>query len=298
MQRFWLAEIDVHQLAILRILIGGFTIYYLANLLPLLEFHFSPAGWLGETQATGYFNTGNWSFLFWLHSPVLTNLFFILTIITTISFTAGYHTKVSGIITYIGLVSMWNRNPFILDGDDALLRVVIFYLMFSGCGHAFSIDAYRKTLPVFVKIWPLRLIQLQMALLYFVSGWVKFHSPDWSNGVIFNLVLVHPEYSRWNLNSFLEFSWIQQSLYYLAELIRYWEILFPVLLLISLTRKLSIITGILFHLGLLVFMNLRGFSLIMLTLYLAFLPNQYFSERKPLQLLIDWRDKYLLRPLQ
>ena len=270
------STIDARQFAVLRLFVGCMLIVYLSSLSQFAELHYSANGWLSGTEQIEYFNAGNWSLFFVLNSLESTRLIFVSAIIAAFGFMIGFKTRLCGMIAYVLLVSIWNRNPFILDGDDALLRVMLFYLIMSGCGHVWSVDARFKVMPQSVEIWPLRLMQCQMALLYFVSGWVKLHSPEWLDGTIFNQVLIHPEYSRWNLKALLQYQWIQSLLPYFSRFIMYWEVFFPVLILHAITHKMTLIIGVIFHLGLLIFMNLRGFSIIMLGMYLVFLPNRFF----------------------
>jgi hypothetical protein len=143
--------------------------------------------------------------------------------------------------------------------------------------------------PQQVSVWPLRLIQFQIALIYFVSGWVKFHSPEWLDGTIMQYVLIHPQYSRWDGWSFIDIPLLSGVLVALAGFIRWWELLFPFLLINAHSRKISLLIGILFHAGLLLTMNLRWFPVIMLSLYLALLSNCSFIRLEE-KLLNHYRD--------
>jgi len=188
----------------------------------------------------------------------------------------GWQSRLAATITWLVWVSLWNRNPLLLDGDDAILKLMCFYLMLSSCGNCWSVDACLQIKPQQVSVWPLRLIQFQIALIYFVSGWVKFHSPEWLDGTIMQYVLIHPQYSRWDGWSFIDNPLLSGVLLALAGFIRWWELLFPFLLINAHSRKISLLIGILFHAGLLLTMNLRWFPVIMLSLYPALLSNSSF----------------------
>jgi uncharacterized membrane protein YphA (DoxX/SURF4 family) len=151
-----------------------------------------------------------------------------------------------------------------------------FYLLLSPCGNCWSVDACLRKMSEHVAVWPLRLIQFQIALIYFVSGWVKFQSPEWLDGTIMQYVLIHPQYSRWDGWGFIDNPLITGLLAGLAGFIRWWELLFPFLLINTYTRRVSLLIGVLFHLGLLLTMNLRWFPVIMLSLYPALLSNSSF----------------------
>jgi hypothetical protein len=276
---FWFKPIDARQYAALRIAFGSLSVIYFVQLLPYVEAQFSGSGWLGDIQQIAIQNGGSWS-LFFLradgHAATLAYAIVISGIITAFLMMIGWQSRLATCITWLVWVSLWNRNPLLLDGDDAVLKVMCFYLMLSPCGNCWSVDAYSCSKPQTVTIWPLRLVQFQIALIYFVSGWVKFHSPEWLDGTIMQYVLIHPQYSRWNGWVMIYKPMMTGLLAGLAWFIRWWELLFPLLLLNTNTRKLSILIGILFHVSLLLTMNLRWFAIIMLALYLALIANRSF----------------------
>lgn len=280
--RYWthflFQPIDVSQYALLRIGVGSLITLYLISFIPLFSDQFSPQGWLGMQQSLDLYHAGSWSILFLTQSQTQSWVFFSVALLSAIAFTIGLLTRVSGIATLISLISFWNRNPMIMDGDDAILRVMLFYLVLSPCGHSLSIDAYFHSRNQQAESWPLRMIQIQLALVYFVSGWVKFHSPEWLNGTILQYVLIHPEYTRWDFNPLMDQPVFLNLLHGIAFIVMWWEVLFPVLILFRGSRPLAIGTGLVFHLGLLIFMHLRLFSVIMLMLYIAWIPNNYFRQ--------------------
>ena len=278
----WFKLIDARQYAILRILFGGLSSIYFLNLLPYVDSQFSHLGWLGDIQQIANQNGGSWSLFFIPADPsyliIIAYTIISLGILAAFFMMIGWQSRWACFVTWLIWVSLWNRNPLILDGDDAILKIMGFYLMLSPCGNCWSVDAYLHKTQQQVAVWPLRLIQFQIALVYFVSGWVKFHSLEWENGTIMQYVLIHPEYSRWNGWLLIDSPFIKSILAGLAWFIRDWEWLFPVLLLNRHTRRLSILIGILFHMGLLLTMHLRWFPVIMLALYPALLSNSVFSN--------------------
>lgn len=276
---FWFKTIDARQFAALRIAFGGLSAVYLIQLLPYVETQFSGSGWLGDIQQIAIQNGGSWSLFFiqsGVHAAMLAYAVVTVGIVSAFLLMLGWHSRVTACITWLVWVSLWNRNPLLLDGDDAVLKVMCFYLMLSPCGNRWSVDGWLNKKPQHVAAWPLRLIQFQLALIYFVSGWVKFYSDEWLDGTIMQYVLIHPHYSRWDGWAIIDKPLITGILAGLAGFVRWWELLFPLLLINAYTRKLSILIGILFHVGLLLTMNLRWFAVIMLSLYPALLSDSCF----------------------
>ncbi|MEQ1739128.1 MAG: HTTM domain-containing protein [Methyloglobulus sp.] len=278
---FWFKPIDARQYAALRIVFGSLSVIYFVQLLPYVEAQFSGSGWLGDIQQIAIQNGGSWSLLFistGIYATTLAYAVVILGIASAFLMMIGWQSRLATCITWLVWVSLWNRNPLLLDGDDAVLKMMCLYLMLSPCGNCWSVDAYLCSKPQHVAVWSLRLMQFQIALIYFVSGWVKFHSPEWLNGTIMQYVLIHPHYSRWDGWAIIDKPMMAGLLSGLAGIIRWWELLFPLLLLNTNTRKLSILIGIAFHVGLLLTMNLRWFAVIMLSLYIALIPNSCFFQ--------------------
>ena len=275
----WFTLIDARQYAVLRILFGGLSLIYFLALLPYVDSQFSRLGWLGDIQQIASQNGGSWS-VFFIHAdwPITTVAYAIISlgILAAFFMMIGWQSRYTTFITWLVWVSLWNRNPLLMDGDDAILKIMCFYLMLSPCGNCWSVDMFFNKKPQHVAVWPLRLIQFQIALIYFVSGWVKLHSIEWEDGTIIQYILIHPEYSRWDGWLLIDYPFIKPLLAGLAWFIRDWELLFPVLLLNQHTRRISLFIGVLFHLGLLLTMHLRGFPLIMLSLYPALLSNSFF----------------------
>ena len=285
-------SIDARQYAALRIAFGGLSVVYLLGLLPYVEAQFSGLGWLRDIQQIAVQNGGSWSLFFIQAGAQATTLAYAIVwmgIIAAFMLMIGWQSRLAAFITWLVWVSLWNRNPLLLDGDDAILKLMCFYLMLSSCGNCWSVDACLQIKPQQVSVWPLRLIQFQIALIYFVSGWVKFHSPEWLDGTIMQYVLIHPQYSRWDGWSFIDNPLLSGVLLALAGFIRWWELLFPFLLINARSRKISLLIGILFHAGLLLTMNLRWFPVIMLSLYLALLSNCSFIRLEE-KLLNHYRD--------
>ena len=290
--QFWLKSIDARQYAALRIAFGGLSVVYLLGLLPYVEAQFSGLGWLRDIQQIAVQNGGSWSLFFIQAGAQATTLAYAIVwmgIIAAFMLMIGWQSRLAAFITWLVWVSLWNRNPLLLDGDDAILKLMCFYLMLSSCGNCWSVDACLQIKPQQVYVWPLRLIQFQIALIYFVSGWVKFHSPEWLDGTIMQYVLIHPQYSRWDGWSFIDNPLLSGVLVALAGFIRWWELLFPFLLINARSRKISLLIGILFHAGLLLTMNLRWFPVIMLSLYPALLSNSSFIRLEE-KLLNHYRD--------
>lgn len=75
-------------------------------------------------------------------SPLYFEVIFHLGILAALVFTIGYKGKISGIINFIFLWSIHERNHVILDGGDNIMRIMLIYLFFANTTKYFSVDAY------------------------------------------------------------------------------------------------------------------------------------------------------------
>ena len=188
--------------------------------------------------------------------------------------TIGLFTRASSVAVFLALASIQQRNLFITHGGDAFLRVTGFFLMFAPAGAAFSVDrlirirrgkedsALQPRSP-----WAQRMIQFELALLYFTSFWWKSMGVTWVNGTALYYVTQLDELRRFPLPIWMQLpivlklaTWFTLALEFsLGVLIWFKELRYPLLLL-----------GLLFHLALEYRLNVPMFEWDVLTAYVLF----------------------------
>lgn len=120
-------------------------------------------------------------------SPAMTAWVFGITMLASILTMLGMWTRIATIVLAVGMISIHHRDPFILNGGDTLLRLSVITLALSPCGAAFSLDRRlreRKGLATLdqVSLWPQRLVQIQMTLVYGTTVWHKMNGVHWFDG--------------------------------------------------------------------------------------------------------------------
>jgi hypothetical protein len=176
--------------------------------------------------------------------------------------------------------SVANINPSLENAGDVIRGIILFYLMLTPCGAAWSLDAWRRRRagrlagPVFVYPWALRLLFLQMVFIYVCNGLYKLMGPDWRSGDSLYYVLGDLVLSRW--------SYAQVPVPYLLTriltwVVLAWELAFPLLVCWRPTRVAALLFGVAFHLGIGLTMELGGFVPYMLCFYLPLVPWERFS---------------------
>jgi hypothetical protein len=194
---------------------------------------------------------------------------------SSVSLTIGFLTRISSVITFLCLTSIQQRNLFIIHPGDTFMRVAGFFLMFAPAGAAFSIDRVvrirkgkegREIQPR--SPWAQRMIQFELALLYFVTFCWKSTGLPWLNGTALYYVGHLEELRRFPVPMWLQNpiivklgSWLTLAIEFsLGVLVWFKELRYPVLLV-----------GVLFHLYLEYALNVPLFQWIVLSAYVLFI---------------------------
>ena len=201
--------------------------------------------------------------------------FFWIFLVFAVLLTVGLLTRISSVAVFLCLVSMQQRNLFLLHGGDTFLRVAGFFLMFAPAGAALSVDRLIRIrrgkegdeiaprLP-----WAQRMIQLELALMYFVSFLWKLKGNTWLEGTALYYVVHLHSIARFPVPGWMQYppilkigSWFALLLEFgLGVLIWFRRFRYPLLLL-----------GLAFHLCIEYALNLPMFEWDVLTAYVLFI---------------------------
>ncbi len=202
----------------------------------------------------------------------------------TLFLTIGFNTRVSTIIVWLLSISFYHLNPLINSGGDLVKNIILFYLMLSPCGAAWSVDqcfrrfSFGEKGPFYISPWPLRLMFLQLVCIYFFTGLHKITGETWLYGESLYYVLADLALTRL---SYDQLAIPPLALQILTWVILGWQLSFPILVSIPYVRPIALSFGVLFHLGTLTLLELGGFEGYMLVLYLPLLPwSRWLGEKK------------------
>lgn len=201
-------------------------------------------------------------------------LFWIF-LVASIFLTVGFCTRISTVIVYLCMASLHQRNPFIMMGGDDFLRIAGFFLIFAPAGAALSFDRLiriwrgRESATVRqINPWAQRMIQLELAFVYFMAFWQKMRGAAWRNGAAVYYVLHYHALAR--------FPFPQWALSLPAAQLATWSVLlfqicFPFLVWFRRLRYPMLLLGLGFHLCLLYGLNIPMFQWDILSAYVLFL---------------------------
>jgi hypothetical protein len=168
-------------------------------------------------------------------------------------------------------------NDYLHNGGDRVRNILLFYLLLCPCGAAWSIDAWRRRAgPVYIPPWPLRLLFVQLAMIYFFNGVYKLLGEGWQTGDVLHYVVGDLSWSRW---SYAQVPVPPVVLRLLTWTVLAFELGFPLLVSMPVTRRPVLLLGAAFHIGTGVALQIGPFPLYMLCLYLPLLPWERLADR-------------------
>ena len=194
----------------------------------------------------------------------------------------GWKPRLQAACCFVWLVSFQHRNILIFDGEDTLFRIIGFLLIFMPLGRIWSVDSLLSPQPepdehpLVVDGWSVRLLQIEMTLIYFSAAWIKLLGPAWRDGTALYYVSRLDDYwGRFPIPAvLLETPWIVRSLTWSTMAA---EFAVPLLIWFQPTRRIALGIAITFHLACEYAMYLFLFHWIMLNGWMSFLQTDDFQ---------------------
>lgn len=268
---FWFAA-DAPPLALDVVRIGaGLGLLLIHGFLgPDLHALYGAAGWVpADAVAAEFGHRAVWSPLSHLGDTGLT-VFHALLMAGALALTLGWRTRWVKWWVLFGHLAFVHRNPLITYGVDSTLSALLWILCLAPIGRALSLDARRTGRPAAPSPWGnacLRLIQLQMAVMFFFAGAGKVRGDAWWHGHAVWTALTNHEYGRIPLGWLADHFWLINLMTYGSVLL---ELAYP--FLVWGRARAPIVAGaVALHLGIAVTMGLWAFALVMACGHLAFL---------------------------
>ncbi|MES2219493.1 MAG: HTTM domain-containing protein [Acidobacteriota bacterium] len=275
-ERFFFSPQDPTPMAIFRILYG------ICVTMTLVLLHSEWLDWFGvhswvtlQTMRTVEPGLRLNLFTVMPQSDAWITAFFWVSLGFAVLLTVGLWTRLSSIAVFMCLASIQQRNLYILHGGDVFLRVTGFFLMFAPAGAALSIDrlirVHRRLEGVEIEPrapWAQRMIQFELALLYFASFLWKIKGAPWLNGTALFYVFHIHDIQRFPLPVWMQQPWILKlATWYTLAL----EFSLGVLIWFRPFRYPLLLLGLLFHLCIEYSLNIPMFEWDVLTAYVLFI---------------------------
>ena len=282
--RFWFEERDGLPLGLVRVGVAACGLLFWAGAARYLRRFYSDAGEfpIAAARAWGPEWAYRVAFPDALGAPAAAVALHAALGLALVALLIGWRTRVAAVASALLLMWFFLRNPTFLDGGDEVVRLVSLhlaaaFLAVAPADRALSLDRRRARArgaaagPTRVPAWTLRLVQIQVAVVYAVSGFWKVLGAPWWDGRAVYVALANPAFSRFGFPATAD---LRPLLVVAGLSVAFWELLFPALMALRHTRLAALAFGALLHLGILVGMNLGVFPLVMLACYPAFMRGE------------------------
>ncbi|MBI3520585.1 MAG: lipase maturation factor family protein [Bacteroidetes bacterium] len=167
-------------------------------------------------------------------------LLFIINACCIILLIIGFRTRLFTFICWAFLTSLQNRNPFILQGGDDLLRILLFWAVFLPWGERFSVQKKSNYSTDYFSVAAIGYLLLPCSVLFF-SALLKT-SPEWRSEGTALYYALSLDQIRMPLGTFLyQFPGLLKALTFITF---YIELLAPLLILCPFVSKKIRLFGI------------------------------------------------------
>lgn len=207
---------------------------------------------------------------------------FWISLVGGILVTIGLFTRLSSVVVFVCLASIHQRNLFITNAGDGLLRVSGFLLIFAPAGAALSVDRLiriwrgKETAEIVPRPpWAQRLLQIQTSLVYVTSFWLKSQGSYWMDGTAMYYVYNLEQLQRFPLPHWITIPILVKLASWLTLAI---ECALGVFIWFKDVRYTVLLCGLLLHMLIEYSMNIPLFEWIMVSTYINFVYPEDLSR--------------------
>ncbi|NBX29910.1 HTTM domain-containing protein [bacterium] len=271
---FWFTPADPLPLAVVRICTGLLLAWSCLVWLRDVDAFFGPGGWLPAHEVWRMNDQPwQWSWYFAASSPNAVRVLGGITLAAAVLLTLGVATRLSAVVALAGLVSAANRASLNVFGLDDTLGLLLIPLVIGPAGACLSVDRWLGLAgqggPSVTAAVALRLLQVQLCVVYFFSGCGKMFGASWWEGTAIWGAVANGHYRTLDLTGLARHPLVTNALT-LGTL--FWEVAYPAIVWPRLTRRLALAMAVAVHLGIGLSMGMLEFGLAMITANLAFVP--------------------------
>ena len=289
--RFFHAPCDARICAAVRIGYATLVLIHLAVLYPDLDVWFTQQGVLPLENSKQAVSPYAWSLLWLLpDTSAVVHACYWVAVAHAVGLLVGVLSPLNALFLFVWIVSFQFRNNMINDGEDTVMRLLGFLLIWLPSGRCWSVDAlvrrwWQRRLVAADHAdvldaceapgWGLRLLQIQMAAMFLSSGLVKLSGDSWLGGTaLYYVSRLDDHFGRFPVPAAVfDTPWVVALITW-SVLIA--ELAVPILIWFRETRLICLLVVVAFHLANEWTMNLFLFHWLMLCGWMAFVSADDF----------------------
>ncbi len=284
---YWFGDVDVRPLSLFRIAFAALMLKEAIYHIFVAEVWYSDGGMLPSSLLMRV-SPNTPTLMSGLSETWMAIAFFVLWAIVALLLLVGWQTRVMSLLNFVLLVCVINRNELVVTGADGVMQVLAFWSLFLPLGRCYSVDARWRPLNqrLTTYAFPVRMFQLQIALIYIFTTIFKLQGQTWLSGDALYMAM------QIRMHTFPIAEWllanastsVLRTLTYIALII---EGGFALLVFAPVfqpyLRRVGLIAGVMLHVGIGLVMNVPNFPLIMMLSYLMLFDSAW----------VDWIDWHL-----
>jgi uncharacterized membrane protein YphA (DoxX/SURF4 family) len=272
-QRFFHCPESAESLGLFRMVWGGLLVLNGSLLLRDGIRFFGPCGLVDWVHFTRAFGRSRFTLFYWLpKTKAAVRLVIWAHIVASFALALGIYSRLSAAIAFVTLVSVHHRNPSVFHSGDSVMRLLTLLLVFSHAGDAYSLDCtFQKQYAAPVSSpWCLRLMQLQVCIVYLRAVWWKLQGRRWIDGTAAYYPTQLDIFRRARLPRILaQRGFIMVATYTVLVT----EVALGTVIWIAECLYVVLTCGVILHVVCEIFLNVQLFGWVMLASYLLFVDN-------------------------
>jgi hypothetical protein len=271
-RNFWFQPQAAYTLGVVRIAFGALVLCWTLLLSSGLYTAFGDAGVLPKPPAREF----TWGVFHTYSSDNALLIGWGILLAAAVALMVGWHSRLAAFLVFVLILSFERANPLIFNAGDTVIRIEALFLALAPCGAALSLDQRRRTGSFWtaqeIRPWPLRLLQIQLSIIYLSTVVAKLAGQTWQNGTAVAYSL-----RQRDMLVFQPPGWLLDNL--LIANVLTWgtltiEVAIGVLVWKRKWRPWVLAMGVMLHLSISFFLDVGFFSVAMFVLYLAFVPPE------------------------
>lgn len=186
---WWLGRVDGRPLALFRMAFAAILLKDATYHLWLARAFYSDAGVVPRSALTALLPVEErLTPMRFLGEPWQAQLVFALWAVVLVALLLGWRTRTATVLNFLFVLAIHERDVWVLNGGDTVIRVLSFWSLFVPLGAVWSLDARRRRrrspagYDGSAFALPVRALQLQVALIYVFTFAIKLGGEPWRDG--------------------------------------------------------------------------------------------------------------------